>query len=278
MELMHKISNSEPITIIGGVNVLENEDITLEVCQMFFDVCEALGMQFIFKGSFDKANRSSIDSFRGVGLRKGLQLLDKIKSQFDILVITDVHEIDQVAEVAKIADVIQIPAFLARQTDLLSAAASCGKPLNIKKPQFMSPSQVRLITNKCEQLGAAEVYICERGSCFGYDNLVVDMLGFQVMKEVCPDIPLIFDVTHSLQNREPGSPQSGGRRSQLLGLAKAGVATGLAGLFIEAHPDPDMALCDGPSAIPLNAIHPILSQIKEIDDVVKSQPAVVLNS
>jgi len=269
-----RISNNRPFCLFGGLNVIEDLDSTLYVAQHFVEVTNSMGIPFIFKASFDKANRSSINSFRGVGLDAGLQIISAVKERFGVPVITDVHEIHQVKPVAEIVDVMQIPAFLARQTDLVVEIAKTKKAINIKKPQFMSPTQVRYIVDKCHEAGNDDVIVCERGSCFGYDNLVVDMLGFQQMKEATKDAPILFDVTHSLQQRDPMGPASGGRRKQLVELARAGMATGLAGLFLEAHTDPDSAKCDGPSALPLHLLRPFLEHVKAIDDTVKSLPKV----
>jgi 2-dehydro-3-deoxyphosphooctonate aldolase (KDO 8-P synthase) len=268
----YELSNSEPFMLFAGLNVLENLDLTLNTVETFINTTQQLGIPFVFKASFDKANRSSIHSYRGVGLDEGLEIFSKVKTEFGVPIITDVHEIDQVVPVAEVVDVIQIPAFLARQTDLVIKIAMSGKPINIKKPQFMSPSQMKNIVAKCIEVGNSNVMLCERGSNFGHDNLVVDMLGFQVMKDTINNAPIIFDVTHSLQCRDPMGDASGGRRNQLVGLARAGMATGLAGLFLEAHPDPDKARCDGPSALPLHQLKPFLKQIKAIDDIVKSLP------
>ena len=202
---------------------------------------------------------------------------EEVKREFGCPVLTDVHEAHDVPEVASTADVIQLTAFLASQTDLVSALAQTKKPINIKKPQFLSPEQMDNLVAKFRELGNERVMICERGSCFGYDNLVVDFLGFGVMKRRLPGVPLVFDVTHALQRREIGSASSGGRRQQVLELAKAGVATGLGGLFVECHPDPEEALCDGPSALPLEFLEEFLSQLLEIDEVVKNQAAIVIN-
>ena len=266
------LSNTLPFTLFGGLNVLENLDLTLSTAEKFLEVTRQLGIPFVFKASFDKANRSSISSFRGVGLEKGLEIFSAVKKEFGVPVITDVHEIYQVAPVAEVVDVLQIPAFLARQTDFVVGIAKTGKPINVKKPQFMSPGQMKNIVDKCNEAGNFNVMLCERGSNFGHDNLVVDMLGFQVMKDTTNNAPIIFDVTHSLQCRDPMGKASGGRRSQLVELARAGMACGLAGLFLEAHPDPDKAKCDGPSALPLHQLQPFLEQVKAIDDTVKSLP------
>lgn len=265
-------SNRAPLVLLGGVNVLESRDFALEVAEHYVSVCAKLGIPYVFKASFDKANRSSIHSFRGPGLDAGLAILADIKSAFGVPVITDVHTPEQAAPAAAVCDILQLPAFLARQTDLVAAMASTGSLINIKKPQFLSPSQMANVVEKFVECGNENLLICERGSNFGYDNLVVDMLGFGVMKQVCGGRPLIFDVTHALQCRDPRGAASSGRRSQVVELARAGVAVGLAGLFLEAHPDPDNALCDGPSALPLAQLEPFLRQLKAVDDVVKSLP------
>lgn len=268
-----KINNNEdPFILIGGLNVLEDLDLALNTCAEFVKVTEKYKIPYIFKASFDKANRSSIHSYRGPGLDKGLRILDEVKRQFGVPILTDVHEIDQVEPVSKIVDVLQLPAFLARQTDLVVALAKTKKTINIKKPQFISPSQVSNIVEKFESSGNTNLWICDRGTNFGYDNLIVDMLGFGIMKKTTGNKPLIFDATHALQNREPMGRASGGRRDQLLELARAGLAVGIAGLFIEAHPDPAMAKCDGPSALPLNLLDPFLHQLKQLDELIKSYP------
>lgn len=266
------IDNQLPFTLFGGLNVLEDLDLTLNVAEIFVNTTNELKIPFVFKASFDKANRSSINSYRGVGLDQGLEIFSAVKNEFGVPIITDVHEIEQVTPVAEVVDVLQIPAFLARQTDLVVEIAKAGRPINIKKPQFMSPGQMKNIVDKCIKAGNSDVILCERGSNFGYDNLVVDMLGFQVMKETTNNAPIIFDVTHSLQCRDSMGEASGGRRNQLVELARAGMATGLAGLFLEAHPNPNKARCDGPSALPLHQLKPFLKQVKAIDDTVKSLP------
>ena len=266
-------ANDRPFALLGGVNVLEDLDFALRCAGHYKQVCERLGIPLVFKASYDKANRSSIHSFRGPGLEAGLQILQAVKDTLGIPVITDVHSPEEATAAAKVADIIQLPAFLARQTDLVRAMAETGAVINIKKPQFLSPEQMRNIVDKFRECGNEQLLLCERGTNFGYDNLVVDMLGFGVMKRTCDDLPLIFDVTHALQCRDPGGAASGGRRSQVVDLAKAGMAVGLAGLFLEAHPDPNQARCDGPSALPLDQLEPFLSQVKAIDDLVKSQPA-----
>ena len=265
-------ANDQPFVLLGGVNVLEDLDFALHCAGHYKTVCERLGIPLVFKASYDKANRSSIHSFRGPGLEEGLTILQAVKDTHGIPVITDVHTPEEAVAAAAVADIIQLPAFLARQTDLVTAMANTGSVINIKKPQFLSPEQMANIVEKFKECGNDQLLLCERGSNFGYDNLVVDMLGFGVMKKTCQDIPLIFDVTHALQCRDPGGAASGGRRSQVVDLARAGIAVGLAGLFLEAHPDPDQARCDGPSALPLDLLEPFLSQLKALDQLVKTQP------
>jgi len=268
------IANNAPFVLLGGMNVLESRDLAMQTAEHYVRVTEELGIPYIFKASYDKANRTSIHSFRGPGMEEGLRIFEEIKATFQVPVITDVHEIVQAKPVADVCDIIQLPAFLARQTDLVAAMAATGAMINIKKPQFMSPSQVGNLVEKFRECGNHQLMLCERGSCFGYDNLVVDMLGFNVMKQASGGVPLIFDVTHSLQFRDPTGAASGGRRHQVAELARAGMAIGLAGLFLEAHPDPGKALCDGPSALPLDKLKPFLEQVKAIDDVVKSLPEI----
>lgn len=269
---LNELSNKGKFKLFGGVNVLESRDFALQACEKYVTVCRGLDIPFIFKASFDKANRSSAYSYRGPGLEEGLRIFEEVKKEFGVPIITDVHEPWQAAPVAEVADVLQLPAFLARQTDLVTALAKTGKPINIKKPQFVSPWQMVNIVEKFREAGNDKLILCERGANFGYDNLVVDMLGFGVMKETCADLPVIFDVTHALQKRDVLSAASGGRRKQALELARAGMAVGIAGLFLEAHPDPDNAKCDGPSALPLNLLEPFLTQIKAIDEAVKTMP------
>ncbi|MEM1403467.1 MAG: 3-deoxy-8-phosphooctulonate synthase [Pseudomonadota bacterium] len=272
-----RIANQEPFVLLGGVNVLEDMDFALRVAEEYVKVCGELQIPLVFKASFDKANRSSIHSFRGPGLEEGLKILAAVKHTFGVPVITDVHTPEQAAPAAEVCDILQLPAFLARQTDLVREMAQTGAAINIKKPQFLSPSQMTNIVEKFRECGNERLMLCERGSNFGYDNLVVDMLGFGVMRQATGDLPLIFDVTHALQCRDPMGAASGGRRSQVLELARSGMALGLAGLFLESHPDPDKALCDGPSALPLALLKPFLEQVKAVDELVKSLPAVVIN-
>ena len=263
------IANDAPLVLIGGLNVLEDEALALETAKVFVESCQQLTIPYIFKASFDKANRSSINSFRGPGLDKGLDILARVKSKYGVPLITDIHEPGQVAPVAEVVDILQLPAFLSRQTDLITAMADTGKTINIKKAQFLSPPEMGNILQKFEEAGNRNLMLCERGTSFGYNNLVVDMLGFPIMKSF--GYPLIFDVTHSLQLPGGQSSSAGGRRKDVTALAKSGVAQKIAGLFLEAHPDPAKARCDGPSALPLDKLSPFLGQIKAVDDLVKSQ-------
>lgn len=271
-----EIGNELPLTIIGGLNVLEDYDLAARTCEKFMQVCEKYGLNYVFKASFDKANRSSNHSYRGPGLDAGMLIFKRLKQEFNVPIITDVHEPYQCKEVAPYVDILQLPAFLARQTDLVNAMAVTGKPINVKKPQFMAPAQVANVIEKFEEADNNQIMLCERGSQFGYDNLVVDMLGFGVMKKVSNNAPLVFDVTHSLQCRAADAKASGGRRSQSLELAKSGVALKIAALFLEAHPDPAQAKCDGPSALPLDLLEPFIAQIAELDKLIKSQANLVI--
>ena len=266
------VANDRPFVLFAGMNVLESRDLAMQVAEHYVEVTQKLGIPYVFKASFDKANRSSIHSYRGPGMEEGLKIFQEIKQTFQVPVITDVHEIYQAKPVAEVCDVIQLPAFLARQTDLVQAMAETDAVINVKKPQFLSPSQMGNIVDKFRECGNDKVMLCERGACMGYDNLVVDMLGLRTMKEVSGGLPIIFDVTHALQCRDPMGAASGGRRHQVVELGRAGMAVGLAGLFLEAHPDPDNAKCDGPSALPLNKLEPFLAQMKAVDDLIKSQP------
>lgn len=256
------VANNLPFVLFGGMNVLESRDMAMQVCEHYVTITEKLGIPYVFKASFDKANRSSIHSYRGPGLEEGLKIFQELKQTFGVKIITDVHEAYQAQPVAEVVDVIQLPAFLARQTDLVEAMAKTDAVINIKKPQFISPGQVGNIVDKFKEGGNEKVILCDRGANFGYDNLVVDMLGFHVMMQSSGGCPVIFDVTHSLQCRDPFGAASGGRRGQVAELARAGMAVGLAGLFLEAHPDPDNARCDGPSALPLAKLEPSWHKLK----------------
>ena len=272
-----KFANNLPLVLIGGVNVLESESFAVDVAGRYREICERFGIPLVFKGSYDKANRSSIHSYRGPGLEKGLRYLDAVKRTYHLPVITDVHVQEEAALAAEVCDIIQLPAFLARQTDLVQAMAKTNSAINIKKPQFLSPEQMAHVVEKFRSCGNERLLVCERGSSFGYDNLVVDMLGFGVMRKVTGGVPIVFDVTHALQRRNSGDKVSGGRRQQIFDLARAGVATGIAALFLESHPNPDEALCDGPSALPLNILEPFLAQVKLLDDMIKSQAVVEIS-
>lgn len=265
------VANDNPFVLFAGMNVLESRDLAMQVAEHYVEVTQKLGIPYVFKASFDKANRSSIHSYRGPGMDEGLKIFQEVKQTFQVPVITDVHEIYQAQPVSEVCDVIQLPAFLARQTDLVKAMAETDAVINVKKPQFLSPSQMGNIVDKFRECGNEKIMLCERGACLGYDNLVVDMLGFRTMKEVSGGLPLIFDVTHALQCRDPMGAASGGRRHQVAELGRAGMAVGLAGLFLEAHPDPDNAKCDGPSALPLDKLEPFLTQMKAVDDLIKVQ-------
>lgn len=260
------LANHLPLVLIGGMNVIEDRGVLHEVATHFAEVTQRLGIPYVFKASFDKANRSSRASFRGPGLEAGLVELVEVKAKFGLPVITDVHEPWQAAPVAEVADILQLPAFLARQTDLVAALARTGKPINVKKPQFLAPEEMRHIITKCREEGNDQVLLCERGSSFGYNNLVVDMLGIDLMK---PMAPVIFDVTHALQKPGGRADSADGRGAQTAALARAGVAVGIAGLFLEAHPDPAKAKCDGPSALPLKDLEPLLRQLIAVDQAVK---------
>ena len=264
-------ANDRPMALFGGMNVLESRDTALRVAEAYAEVTGKLGMPWVFKASFDKANRSSLHSYRGPGLEEGLKIFQEIKDTFGCSVITDVHEPYQAAPVAEVADIIQLPAFLARQTDLVVAMARTGAIINIKKPQFLAPQEMKHILHKCEEAGNDRLILCERGSSFGYNNLVVDMLGFGIMKQF--GYPVFFDVTHALQMPGGRSDSAGGRRQQVAELGRAGISQGIAGLFLEAHPDPDNAKCDGPCALRLDRLEPFLTQMQTLDNTVKAFPA-----
>ena len=259
--------NQRPFVLFGGLNVLESRDLALRTAEHFVTVTEALGIPYVFKASFDKANRSSIHSFRGPGLEEGLKIFEAVKQTFDVPIITDVHEPHQAKPVAEVADIIQLPAFLARQTDLVVAMAKTGAVVNVKKPQFLAPHEMKHIIKKFNEAGNERILLCERGSCFGYNNLIVDMLGMDDMKSLAP---VVFDATHALQRPGGRADSADGRRAQAAELARSGMALGLAGLFIEAHPHPDEAKCDGPCALPLAKLEPYLKQMKAVDDLIKS--------
>ena len=264
-----EIGNNKPLTLMGGMNVLESRDLAMQVAEDFKKVTDKLNINYIFKASFDKANRSSITSYRGPGLEEGLNILKEVSDEFDVPVITDIHEPDQAEPVSEICEVIQIPAFLARQTDLVNAAASTKSIIQFKKPQFLSAPEMKNVVEKCVAAGNSNIILCERGNSYGYNNLVVDTLNFQILKKLMK--PVIFDVTHSLQLPGGLGGSTDGRREYVLSLAKAGISQSIAGLFLEAHPNPDEAKCDGPCALPLSILEEFLTQIKELDDFIKQQ-------
>lgn len=261
------VDNNSPFVLFGGMNVLESRDLAMQIAETYKEVTTKLGIPYVFKASFDKANRSSVNSYRGPGMDEGLKIFEEIKKQFDVPIITDVHEPYQAAPVAEIVDVIQLPAFLARQTDLVVAMAKTGAVINVKKPQFLAAHEMRHIINKFGEAGNENIILCERGSCYGYNNLIVDMLGMDEMKTMAP---VIFDATHALQKPGGRTDSADGRRQQAAELARSGMALGIAGLFIESHPNPDEAKCDGPCALPLDKLEGYLSQMKAVDDLVKS--------
>lgn len=260
------VANHQPMVLFGGMNVLESRDLALRIAEHYVQITEKLNIPYVFKASFDKANRSSVNSYRGPGLEEGLEIFKAIKDAFGVPIITDVHEPNQAQPVAEVVDVIQLPAFLARQTDLVVAMAKTGAVINVKKPQFLAAHEMRHIIKKFGEAGNEKILLCERGSCFGYNNLIVDMLGMDEMKSYAP---VIFDATHALQKPGGRADSADGRRAQAAQLARSGMALGIAGLFIEAHPDPNQAKCDGPCALPLAKLEPYLQQMQAIDDLVK---------
>lgn len=262
--------NKLPLILIAGLNVLEDEALAFDAARELVAQSDRLGLPFIFKASFDKANRSSISSYRGPGLTVGLGILQAIKKHFGCPIITDIHTEEQAEAVADVVDIIQIPAFLARQTDLVVAAAKTGRVINVKKPQFLAPQEMVHIIRKINDCGNSGVLLCERGTSFGYNNLVVDTLGIDIMK---PMAPIIMDVTHALQ--KPGAliDRADGRSAQIMPLTRATVALGLAGLFLEIHPSPDKAKCDGPCALPIVKLGNYLEQVVALDRLIKNLPA-----
>jgi 2-dehydro-3-deoxyphosphooctonate aldolase (KDO 8-P synthase) len=263
-----RIGRGQPLVLIAGPCVIESEEMTFRTAESLREMSVELGMPLIFKSSFDKANRSSLSSFRGPGIKKGLKVLGDVKKRFSLPVTSDVHAVDQVEPAAEVLDLLQIPAFLCRQTDLVSAASKTGKPVNVKKGQFLSPWEVKNITEKFVATGNFNLLITERGSSFGYHNLVVDVRGFPIIRSL--GTPVIFDVTHSLQLPGGEGSHSGGQREFAAPLMRAAVGAGVDGLFIEVHPEPDRALCDGPNMIALSEIKELLKQAKAIHELVKT--------
>ena len=270
------IGKNKNITIIGGINVLDDIDQAIEIGIEFKKSCIKNNILYVFKASFDKANRSSSESYRGPGYRKGLEMLKEIKNILRVPILTDIHEIYQANEAAEVCDMLQLPAFLARQTDLINALANTGKPINIKKPQFISPDQIKFIVQKFSRFGCEDVVICERGSMYGYNQQIVDIVGLEIIKEQTKK-PICVDITHALQFRNEGSSSSSGRRKFALKLAKAVTATSIDALFIEAHQNPDSAKCDGASSIPLNVISEFVDQVCMVDNLVKNQRDIQIN-
>ena len=260
------VANDKPFVLFGGMNVLESRDLAMKIAEHYVEVTQKLNIPYVFKASFDKANRSSVNSYRGPGLDEGLKIFEEIKSTFNVPIITDVHEPYQAQPVSEVVDVIQLPAFLARQTDLVVAMAKTGAVINVKKPQFLAAHEMKHIITKFGEAGNENIMLCERGSCYGYNNLVVDMLAMDEMRNYAP---VIFDATHALQKPGGRSDSADGRRAQAAQLTRSGMAIGIAGLFIEAHPTPSIAMCDGPCALPLDKLEPYLAQMKAIDDLVK---------
>ena len=264
------IGKNKRIAIIGGINVLNNIDEAISIGMKFKEACRKNKISYVFKASFDKANRTSFDGFRGPGFIKGLEMLKEIKDILKVPILTDIHETNQANEAAKVCDMLQLPAFLARQTDLINALAKTGKPINIKKPQFISPDQIKFIVQKFSKFGCEDIVICERGSMYGYNQQIVDIIGLEIIKEQT-NKPICVDITHSLQFRNEGGSSSNGRRKYALNLAKSVTATSIDALFIEAHQSPDFAKCDGASAIPSDVIPEFIDQVCEVDNLVKNQ-------
>ena len=262
------IGGEHPLVLIAGPCVIESEELVMETARKLKEMTSRVGMPLIFKSSYDKANRSSIDSYRGPGLREGLTILQRVKQELGIPVLSDVHETHQIEAAAAVLDVIQIPAFLCRQTDLLVTAGRTGRPVNIKKGQFMAPQDMDAAARKVETAGDSRVIITERGTTFGYHNLVVDMRSLGNIRET--GRPVIFDATHSVQLPAAQGTASGGERKFIPLLARAATAAGIDGLFMEVHPEPDKALCDGPNMWPLDRLEPLLKQVKTLDDSLKS--------
>lgn len=264
------IGNNRPLVLIAGPCVIENETATLRHAERLMAICNGLSIPLIFKASYDKANRTSIKSYRGPGLREGLAILRKVKEALGVPVISDVHSIEQILPAAEVLDILQIPAFLCRQTDLLVAAAKSGRVINVKKGQFLSPWDMKNVAGKIADSGNENIILTERGASFGYNNLVVDMRSFPVMRAT--GYPVVFDATHSVQLPGGQGDSSGGQREFVEYLSRAAVATGIDGIFMEVHEDPDKALCDGPNSIPLSELPGLLKTLKALDHLIKQRP------
>jgi len=272
MKLCHfNVGLTEPLFLIAGPCVIESESMTIDVAGQLKEMTDQLGIPFIFKSSFDKANRSSNKTFRGFGVEEGLRILQEVKSQIGVPVLTDIHTAEQVEEVASVVDVLQTPAFLCRQTDFISAVAKSGKPVNIKKGQFLAPQDMRQVVNKAKEAngGIDNIMVCERGVSFGYNTLVSDMRSLAIMRDT--DCPVVFDANHSVQQPGGQGDRSGGQSEFVPLLARAAVSSGIAGIFMETHPNPSEALSDGPNAVPLNQMQALLEVLKELDHTVKSK-------
>ena len=268
-------NNEKPFSLICGLNVLESEEIISKVVEESILVTNKLSIPFVFKASYDKANRSSKDSYRGPGAKEGLKKLKDIKENYSVPIISDVHSVEEVEAASEVLDIIQIPAFLSRQTDLIKACSETGLPINVKKAQFLSPSDMKNIIDKIKSFDNEKILLCERGTLFGYNNLIVDMLGLAELKDY--KYPVIFDVTHSLQMPGGLGKSTAGRGHHVLNLAKSAMSLGLAGLFLEVHPNPEEALCDGPCALPLDRLEEFLTQLKSLDDLIKNLPTLNLS-
>ena len=266
-----KVGIDQPLFLIAGPCVIESEDMTLRVAEELKSICVKLGVSFIFKSSFDKANRSSNSTFRGFGMEEGLRILEKVKAQLDLPVLTDIHTTDQVKPVSEIVDVLQTPAFLCRQTDFITAVAKSGRPVNIKKGQFLAPADMTQVVNKAKEANGNKdnIMVCERGVSFGYNTLVSDMRSLSIMRET--NCPVVFDATHSVQQPGGKGDRSGGQSEYVPLLARAAVASGISGVFMETHPNPKEALSDGPNAVPLDHMSELLGTLKDIDELVKSR-------
>ena len=264
------VGNREPLFLIAGPCVIESEGLVMEVAVHAKKVADSLGVPYIFKASFDKANRTSARSFRGPGMHEGLRVLEKVKAELGVPVLTDVHEDTPVAEVADVVDVLQTPAFLVRQTNFIQRVARAGKPINVKKGQFLAPWDMQNVVDKCREVGNEQVMLCERGVSFGYNTLISDMRALAVMRET--GCPVVYDATHSVQQPGGQGTSSGGQRAMIPVLSRAAVAAGIAGVFMEVHPDPDRALSDGPNSWPLHRLEELLRTLVEIDRVVKNRP------
>ena len=271
----HDVGLDKPFFLIAGPCVIESDELQLRTAERIKQITDKLGIHFIFKSSFDKANRSSDKSFRGPGMDEGLKILDRVRDALGVPILTDVHDIPQVKPVAEVVDVLQTPAFLARQTDFIHAVAASGKPVNIKKAQFMAPHDMKNVVDKARNAAQAAgineetIMVCERGASFGYNNLVSDMRGLAIMRET--GCPVVFDATHSVQLPGGQGTSSGGQREHVPVLARAAVASGISGLFMETHPDPANAMSDGPNAWPLDRLESLLTTLKAIDEVVKEK-------